>query len=209
MHNINWIEAINTLVNTLIAIAAFALAILQYRNEIRERKKDNDEQDRIHENILLIKEIADLTIFTEFEEFATQYNNVTRKIDTEHIIQANRYIQQVAVQYKKCIEKLKPLYEKLVLNEEKFSLSYGYGRYIDAFREFITNQDDLDQLIHNIYFMNKNLTNLANSKDEQEQYLKLFCENKKLATTLYYNEKRIASLIAEIRIKYGEYISKN
>ncbi len=208
MEHTIWIELADIFINTVIAIAAFALAVLQYINERRQREKAKAEQEQIHQNVLLIKQIAELTTFTEFTEIAKKYKMITgsKNIDTQSIIQANNYIKEVSIAYKKCIKKLTPLYEKMVVNEEKFSLSYGYGRYIDAFREFITNQEDLIQLVNNIIIMNCCLQNLAHDENEQEQYLNLYCENRKIVEKLYPNVIKIEALIAEIRIKYGEYL---
>ena len=96
--------------------------------------------------------------------------------------------------------KIRKIYELLVLNEDKFSMSYGYSRYIDALREYLKLEnmrngvkDELNPIIQSI--MNKEPLQpkvLINFLGKNSDFLEQFESQ----------TENILSLIKELQIRY-------
>lgn len=201
---------IETGVNIFIAVIGVVIAALQFRIERIEYRREKERENEVNKKIQIMKGIANKTKSIESLVELTDHVDEFSKLPFTPEINGEWFslIQEIYLGYnksKKCIELL---YSELLLNESEIPLSYGYGRYIDAFREYLLFGIDVKKLGYNICLLHelacKNAElQIKGEKINSEQYFAIRNEVCYTVSKLDLLLNNIVLLIGEIKIKYS------
>lgn len=193
----------NVIIGLVISIVGLRIELLQRKDENR-KKNEEKKQEKMFNELTEKVGCIDSTIKDAEAYFKAMNNLISNDKDsTENMIVAFNKSQDFAVGYKKCREIIKPLYESMVINESMFSLSYGFGRYIDAFRDFIFDEGYEQQLVQNIIQMSE-FEDLDSNKNSQKKYLDFFKHNCELLNKMACKLKEIQILVHEMGLKFPD-----
>jgi len=136
----NTISLISAVMQTIIAAIGILITVIEIKRD-RKEKKRVEKLKKIEEDI--IKEIAQSKVDEAKENLEKTLRELEvnmRDFDKHQYYRESidSLIKEYAVE-KKAIERI---YKQLLADETEFSLSYGFERYINAFREFINVSDD-------------------------------------------------------------------
>lgn len=204
----NFKEIVSMSFEPLIAIIGLAIAVLQFKNEIREKKMEELANRKNDEERAIISEMAKnscgLTdLIYELSDLINIINSKADKAGTgNEMLQAIiDYGIKTCSEYSEFRNKIINIYKKMLQNEEHFSLSYGFNRYIDAFRD-ICLDDSLEQLMKESYL---DIINYVKSHREEtgNAYLASLMNKHMQAEYKCLNQLRELELyVKEITFKY-------
>lgn len=201
---------IESVTNIVIAVLGLLIAIIQIISEMREKRKDKKEEKKMNDekNILIRLAKTNTELLSTIDEFNNFYKAVeivnTPEADATEKLQI--YINAVAGcinKYVDFINQVYVIYRIMLRNEERFSMSYGFGRYIDAYRGFLQSRDivryahsSYDELCEFIkgYNANPDPIGLAEHCDKVLQYMN------RLKDALMF----IVPYAEELNLKYSE-----
>lgn len=135
-------NVISTILNVVIALAALIIAVIEFKGRNKEKKIEEETRELIkrivngplEESAEWLKDHADEYLIGGDKEkitfYRTRYRYFKRNIDS--------------------------LYTNMLQNENMFSLSYGFDRYIKQFGDFLENADEYDNIFTNISEENTN-----------------------------------------------------
>lgn len=199
---------VEDIINIIIAVIGIIIAILQFR---MDRRAVNEEEKRKFEaknKEKIMKDIANRTSsLTEMESLVENVRKWSENFSYKEQGLFFSGIQDICINYSKTKEEIQKLYYELVKNESEFSLSYGYARYIDAFRDYISFDSNISELRKDVY----NMYNLPKMyAEKQEEGIEIdsteFFEARRHArdTVELLNVKlsNVIMLVKEIQIKY-------
>lgn len=134
------IETILTLVLTALATL---IAVLQFKNERRKTKEEESEKQRLEAEESVLIDLVACTDHVDdpIKEFDSLMEKLIRPESQEMFVEATKGAGKCLKAYGVALDSISPLYERLLINEEKFPLSRGFERYINAFREFLITQE--------------------------------------------------------------------
>lgn len=209
----NYLDYINVGINTLLALIGVIIAVLQYKNDKRESKRKQEAALLEEKNIRLIKDIAVQTkSVNKFDEIRDCKEKIGPYLNNlGNFPELFPLSQELAVCYNELLSEIEPLYKQLVINESSFSVSYGYGRYIDAFREFLVSKKDCKEFASMIYALSEiNVSGEGIDEQELQKNREIFAKiyNKFVIQfqKLCDNVDKVVVLVEEIRIKYESYV---
>lgn len=188
-------ENINSIVNIIIALAALLIAYFQYKDQRMKKREEMKKETLIRD---IISECSSIYGIKDEIEKSFRILSDVEKNSTERVSKYLPEVQNILVHIKDFDKTLKNVYSELVKNESMFSLSYGYGRYIDAFRIYLSK--DMAGKSAEIVFK------LFDSmKHDQSKCDKLFESLVDSMNENYTEIKKLIPYIDEIRIRYGNY----
>ena len=203
-------EMIETIVNILIAFIGIIIAALQFRIERIEYRRERERENETQKKKQVMKRISSQTESVGVLVELTDKVNKLSRLPFSPEINGEWFsmVQEVCLEYDKCKSCIESLYAELLTNESEFSLSYGYGRYIDAFREYLLLDVDVEIMGKNISLMDHLSKQYAElqSKGEKvnpEAYFNARNEIKATVSKLNLLLRNIVLLINEIKIKYS------
>lgn len=203
-------EMIETIVNILIAFIGIIIAALQFRIERIEYRRERERENETQKKKQVMKRISSQTESVGVLVELTDKVNKLSRLPFSPEINGEWFsmVQEVCLEYDKCKSCIESLYAELLTNESEFSLSYGYGRYIDAFREYLLLDVDVEIMGKNILLMDHLSKQYAElqSKGEKvnsEAYFNARNEIKATVSKLNLLLRNIVLLINEIKIKYS------
>ena len=166
------------IIDVLIAAAALIIAGIQLKNEIKKKRESDKKNKQLGS---LVKKISDT--LSNGKKILDIYGKVLDNEDTSDekkrdkrlaIYGASFIVADDLKKYKDDYQSIFELYCGLCRFEQEFSLSYGFGRYIDYFRDMlpkykasidlIENSQDIDQ-------KRKELNNLNEIREHMERYI--------------------------------------
>lgn len=210
----NYLNIVEVGINTLLALIGVVIAILQYKNEIRENKRKKEQALVEEKNINMIKKIATQTeSVKKFHKIQECKEKIGPSIgDPMNFPKLFPLFQEMSLFYDDFLEEIEPLYKQLVVNESSFSVSYGYGRYIDTFREFLLSKKDSEEFVKMIFILSK--INISGEgiddknvlQQNRDYFLKVYSECNILFEKLCDNVDKVVAMVNEIKIKYEDYI---
>lgn len=128
-----------------LAMVATIIAFFQWRDQLRyakEEKKEaakREEEKRIMQTIVL--EISEIEKCTDkINEFKNIMSELSKRNDSSpnYVMQIfDETMEQYENSFKEIFPHLERLYNELLLNEERFPMSHGYGRYIADIRTIL------------------------------------------------------------------------
>lgn len=205
-------------INTLLVLIGLVIVLFQVRSylqgrreeEIRRQSKE-EERTRLTETIQKLLDGSGLVsscvesfmnYFTEVEERSKQAG---REENIQYLITDGPL--ECLEAYKILLRYVDESYTKLLKNEDHLSFSYGFGRYIDAFREFRASLAHYKKACA-VYQEGISYIQLVRSgkiEEASSRELSRYANNnlqalKKLAS--YIN--RLAPFVDEMQIKYSD-----
>lgn len=200
---------IESVINIVIAVIGIIIAFLQFKIERLERKRERIKEQEAKNKEAIMRNIAEQTkSLDELEKCLNTIKTFSEMNFTpEKEGELFSLFQDACLWYRKSSKIIESLYSELVKNEAEFSLSYGYGRYIDAFREFLLLDYKVEKIANDITLMFQ----LAKKYTEEQ------ASGEKIDVSRYFEEREdvfgifnelgeysrnILMLVKEIRIKY-------
>ena len=220
-------DLISLIVDSLLAIAALVIAVIQWIGEIRERKAAADEEKKRNDEKAQVKDILnkindiDFDIMDKAVDRIYSIAGVARKEnqgqDPSEVI---KIIDDALDAYEECFKankkNLEELYMILLRNEDRFPMAHGYGRYIEDLRE-ILNYDGLirkrriagyDYARVQYYYVQMHVMHEkggivdASASEQLAKLLEMMMQG--LEPVLCHADK-INSLLDELHCKYDQY----
>lgn len=136
-------EIITTIAELVIALAGIFITILEARKAKKEKELD-DALILIEQN--LITSVSNTSLGEDFKLIYDSMSQVIDNNDPEGWARLENKLPQITECYKAFVNGLRPIYKQLLKDESRFSLSYGFGRYIDAIRKIILSLDDVEKI---------------------------------------------------------------
>ena len=135
----NTISLISAVMQTIIAAIGILITVIEIKRD-RKEKKRVEKLKKIEEDI--IKEIAE----SKVDEAKNNLEKTLRELEKNMMdIQSHQtYCDSIKTLIKEYADEkvaVERIYRQLLADETEFSLSYGFERYINAFREFISVSD--------------------------------------------------------------------
>ena len=217
------VELISVFAESVLAFFALVVAIIQVngerrtqKEEIREREKREEEKRTID---IILKEAKKAESCKEvMANFRGFIDGISRRSDSDPQSVMDLF-DQALEDYENKFQEIKPslekLYEELLINEEKFPMAYGYGRYItevSAILDFdavlrerrMLGYDSARMQVHQI------LTDVWNEGGELDpdsaQAVGELTEHMVQALEPYYKHaQRINTLLFELGTKYSRH----
>lgn len=167
------VELLGVVLQVVLAAAGVIISVI----EVLRVKKDREEHKKKREiNVKLAEMVKGTAVSVTIENIKEQedglWNVVTEKpaLTSEELYQHRErefadFIERwknFASEYGRLIEKVEKLYEQLLRDEEMFPLSYGFERYINAFRDFITSKKILIKFNKDVADFENALSSLKN-----------------------------------------------
>ena len=129
------IEIYGTVIQTLLAVFAAIISIFEIKRDRHERKESQERKDTE-------KKLVESVRTFDLDELVGRIKAL--KISENYPAE----IEGILKEYKKNMEGFKVLYCQLLSDEQYFSLSYGFDRYINAFRRFtVTGERYCDRIV--------------------------------------------------------------
>jgi len=137
-------ELISLIVESILAILALIIAVLQLIGESRTRKEELKEKERQEQKKEVMRTVLENARDAEkfsacILDFKSTIDTLSQRQDNHPVVVLNMF--DAIDEYEDSFNKAKPslisLYDALLANEEKFPMAYGYGRYIEGLRQVL------------------------------------------------------------------------
>lgn len=155
MDSISALDIFSVVMDLFIGAVGTIIAVLQWKMEQRDRKEKKLEEEKLEKREAFFnftKKYSSEDVLKSGNQindnlFQILANNeaLNRKKDPSEDEIVSTIDSNLFLMYQ-CFSPLnheytdiKKIYRYMLQNEREFSLSYGYGRYIDAFRRFVTD----------------------------------------------------------------------
>lgn len=133
------VETILTLILTALATFIAAAELKEERRAVEKEELEKQEQDA---EKAVIKELV--VCAKQVDESITEFLNLQEALNGS---ESEERLNETAIGVGKCLDaygvtltNISNLYERLLVNEDKFPFSRGFERYIDAFRSFLMSE---------------------------------------------------------------------
>lgn len=215
-------ETIGLVLDLILAVIGTFIAVIQFRNESREREKQkiveakNQEEKDIIANIVNSRNSVDGAFEAAVESYLGIENN--RDNGFEVVQQLVENVPKLLEAYSKMNDDIRKLYRQLLINEDRFSLSYGFGRYIDVFRKIVFEDDEINNKIPCVYKEYNNLIGyierLQQGEEEEtpEKSAKYTNALIEALHPVYMHVQNVRNEIrpymCEMKLKYGDFEEK-
>lgn len=216
-------DIISLVVESILAILALIIAIIQLIGENRVRAEEKREEEKITiekkeigEQVAKIKEMQQLT--TNIKNFRSEMDKLggkTKNNPVDVMEFFDKMVDGYEEDFRAIESRLQDLYRYLIKNEEKFPMAHGYGRYITDMRKILNYDEVLRQRRINGYDHSRMLVHLT-LKEIWEKYdgqvspelARRMGEQVEImmqALEPYYDHAdSIETLLNELDIKYGK-----
>ncbi|MBQ1171971.1 MAG: hypothetical protein IIX48_05160 [Lachnospiraceae bacterium] len=143
-------DILSLVIETVLAVLALIIAIIQLLGEKRARKEERIEQDNREKEKEIIGKILEQSEKAELfakniKDFKGKIDRLCKNTDNNPVVVMRLFDEAVTgydENFNEVKEYLNTLYIELLRNEERFPMAYGYGRYISELRKFL----DIDSL---------------------------------------------------------------
>lgn len=142
---------ITTILEIIIAASSLIIAIVQVNAARAKHRETKMKNERIR---VLVQNITEVKDRKSFWEAIRKWRNVsdrkTLRYSTyyEYLTREQASEEELEI-YKADYETINALYKELLIFEKEFSMSYGFGRYIDFFREYLPGYENLISEVEN------------------------------------------------------------
>jgi len=147
-------EYVSFAVETVIAILGLIITVIEVMKSKKEKRAEK-EKKAIFKRLITEISAVNLTELIESirqdEYFIGKFHDMKpedifegkqNKLFLDYYNQCNNYLTS----YDKFVDAIEAVYRSMVKNEDCFSLSYGFGRYIIVFREFISVKNKIENI---------------------------------------------------------------
>ena len=143
-------DILSLIVDSVLAILALIIAIIQLLGEKRARKEERMEEENREKEKEIIGKILEQSEKVELlangiRDFKDKIDGLTKKTDNDPVAVMRLFDEAVDGydnNFNEVKEYLTVLYIELLRNEERFPMAHGYGRYISELRKIL----DIDAL---------------------------------------------------------------
>lgn len=155
----NNFDVLSLTIESLLAVLAIIITIIQWFGEIRARKEELKEEEnrtkekesigRILNEVMKAKTMVDSII-----EFKNSLDMLSQQQDNDPgdiLNMINGALNKYEYDFKEIEPSFEKLYVELIENEERFPMAHGYGRYINDLRRIINFEDVKRQRRNNGY----------------------------------------------------------
>ena len=115
-------DVFNSIIQLILAIAAFIISIVEIR-------KDNKEKEQIKHTEKIETELVKTIQYIKIDELIDEIKELQFSLDVEE------KLEDILSRDDSIREQIVGLYKQLLKDESTFSLSYGFERYINQFRQ--------------------------------------------------------------------------
>ncbi len=136
----NTISLISAVMQTIIAAIGIFITVIEIKRD-RKEKKRVEKLKKIEEDI--VNGIAESKVDEAKANLAKTLKELEKNL--KDIESHKTYCESIEILIKEYADEkvaVERIYKQLLADETEFSLSYGFERYINAFREFISVSDD-------------------------------------------------------------------
>lgn len=138
-------EILSLVIESVLAILALIIAVIQLIGESRDRREENKEKiNREKEKVAIgsilmnAKEAAKLSDkIDSFSNTMSELSKSTGNDPSRVIPMFDKMIEDYEANFFQIKPYLEDLYKKLIENEEMFPMAYGYGKYIHELRDIL------------------------------------------------------------------------
>ena len=215
---VKMLETIGLILDLILAVIGTFIAVMQFRNESRERKKQKELEAKNREEKDIIANIVNSrnSVDAAFEAVVESYLGIetNRTNGFEVVQQLVENVPKLLTACDKMNDDILKLYRQLLINEDRFSLSYGFGRYIDVFRKNVFIGERVDSKLVNVLAEYNNLIGYiqrVQSGEEEETPEKSAKYTNALVQALHpvymhvqNVRNEISPYMSEMKLKYGE-----
>lgn len=191
--------------NIILAVIGSVIAIVQIIGEIREKKKTKREERRVDEEREIIRTLAicNQELVSTINSL-NKYNDSVKSLDgsTDGLQRFTDSMHRFIEDYNKLMEYVNNIYRKMLQNEERFSMSYGFSRYINVFRVFVQSKKILINTAMAREDFYKYIESHRESSNPEELVKYANCINSQINILMGYL-KEILPYSEEIELKYG------
>lgn len=147
-------EYVSFAVETIIAILGLIITVIEVIKNRKEKRIENEKKEifkKLTEEIKTINLDEITETIDQIEYSISDFANMKVEdiFERKQIALFLNYYKQCETYFISCnkfIDAIDAVYRSMVKNEDCFSLSYGFGRYIIVFREFISCKNLLDNI---------------------------------------------------------------
>lgn len=216
-------DIISLIVESILAILALIIAIIQLIGENRVRAEEKREEEKLAKEkadigklVANIKEMQLLTV--NIKNFKSEMDGLSRNthnnpVDVMKIF--DKAVDGYEKDFRGIESRLQDLYSYLIKNEENFPMAHGYGRYITDMRKILNFDDVLRQRRINGYdrsriAVHRTINEIFEKYDGQvpPELARFMGEQTEImmqALEPYYDHAdSIETLLNELDIKYGD-----
>ncbi len=205
------------ILSLILTIAATYIAVMEYRRSSRETKEEEERKKGIHSILNKLSSIDSL--YDDFESFSngvsTVYPHVRKMSPDNPSSWSNGQLQLAGMllgRFHSNIEKalqntetnkngaLKELYEILLQYEDRFSMSYGYNRYIEVMGGFFLAKDNLADLNKRLDAFIKKIT--SDEVIGPADMVDMLSECYKTTNEYLISLQKTAFAVNELKLKY-------
>ena len=140
-------------IESFLAVLGIIIAIVQLNIDKRQKREEEKMREKSEEEKNIIIDLLNQSegVMGAINAFAEEINLINEKANVEGagLVMLQSIINSGPIiinEYDKVRKNLLAVYKKILQNEERFSLSYGFNRYIDAFRNFCLNDVEVNQM---------------------------------------------------------------
>lgn len=140
-------------IESFLAVLGIIIAIVQLNIDKRQKREEEKMREKSEEEKNIIIDLLNQSegVMGAINAFAEEINLINEKANVEGaglvMLQSMMNSGPIMInEYDKVRKNLLAVYKKILQNEERFSLSYGFNRYIDAFRNFCLNDVEVNQM---------------------------------------------------------------
>ena len=156
--------SVGDILQLVLAIAALLIAYYEFKRDKKERDKEKEEKKAMKELVDGITKLEDIkTACEEYKRKLEKYNNRLKELPldkpqewgADDLRAASAGLHDALELFNKLFERkvfdnYRNVYEDLLKNEERFSMSYGFSRYINGFRDFLSLEKMIKQISEEI-----------------------------------------------------------
>lgn len=213
-------DYLGLILDTSLAVIGTIIAIIQLKNERRERRNAKKEQERIDSNRKVIAEVVSSAKQCEktiglLSEFSNEWvriaglDDATNKQDALQLV--TERVKNLIEEYYKLLGEVTSIYTLLLINEENTSLSCGFERYIGVFREFLQTKMMLlelnerhGELIQYLNELKRKQDRLDNKSADYVAKISNIMKNRYIIS-IRDEVYKLLPYIEEIQIKYSNF----
>ena len=133
-------EIVSTILELVIAVAGLLISFLEIKKDRKETKRLEKLRDTEKSIISLV---MDNNLKQSVENFGVTLKRV--ESDLSKVQELEGRITTLINDYSEMQNKIYKVYRQLLKDEAQFSLSYGFERYINAFRRFISTKQIVEE----------------------------------------------------------------
>lgn len=135
---------ITTILEIIIAASSLIIAIVQVKAAHAKHRETKIKNERIR---VLVQNI---TLVKDEEEFSESLNSLQKRLIAymKAFTKKETFEEKLKI-YTADYETINALYKELLIFEKEFSMSYGFGRYIDFFRKYLPSYEKLISEVEN------------------------------------------------------------